>query len=908
MLAFFNVFAPAAFGRVASLHLTLVTCAFFAVYAYRDIWPLMTFTIEAGDKAEGRIIWAKIALAAFAGVVEPLFEPYAYIPVDPKNPSPVPNPEQTASIFSFLFYVFLDPSIWLAYRISHLSLDQLPPMCDYDHAKNLIKRSYPHLDPFAGAKKGNLFFGLVKVFRRSLFYQTLILVIMAFMKLASPIGTNRLLHYLEQGGEDALVKPWVWIVCIATGPLINTVLFQLYIFLSTGTLVRVEGIITSLAFDHALRIRLKAEVSDTKKASVVEEIPSAPGSDAGTPDSGSTAADGEDEDSATVHSRSTTAASASTAATVVAPAVSKSKAKAPEDKKEETKGAEKGPKAKGNNLIGKINNLVTSDLNNITSGRDFLFILVSAPMQIILSMWFLYVVLGWSAFVGLIVMVTLFPVPAWVASLMRSTQKQKMKATDGRVQHVTEMMSVLRMIKLFGWESRVNDEVTAKREEELKWIFKNKMLRLGNNIINHTIPLVHMVVTYATYTLIMKQDLSASIVFSSMTAFNMLRMQMFRVFGMVPGMIIANVSLGRVADFLRNTELLDAFTEQPAEDIVVDASAAHEDDIGCGNAHFTWTNEPTDGTVTPSRQTFRLRIEDELVFKKGAFNLIIGPTGSGKTSILMALLSEMHYIPLGPNSWVNLPRDGGVAFAAQESWVQSETIKDNILFGAPYDEERYKKVIYQCGLKRDLSLFEAGDATEVGEKGLTLRFSQLWYVSGSLVSGIPIYVIQDVHTSRWIINKCFKGDLIRGRTVILVTHNVAMASPLADFVVSIGVDGRIASQGSVSEALAKDSKLAEEFKHEEEAIELDENEDVDEVAGTTDGKLIVAEEIEVGHVSLGAFMLFLRAVGGKWPILFWVHYLGSDGMSEICDALEMWWLGWWAQQYIKSGHGEVSVA
>ncbi len=122
-------------------------------------------------------------------------------------------------------------------------------------------------------------------------------------------------------------------------------------------------------------------MSDTKKASIVEEIPSAPGSDAGTPDSGSTAADGEDEDSATVHSRSTTAASASTAATVVAPAVSKSKAKAPEDKKEETKGAEKGPKAKGNNLIGKINNLVTSDLNNITSGRDFLFICASPSIH-----------------------------------------------------------------------------------------------------------------------------------------------------------------------------------------------------------------------------------------------------------------------------------------------------------------------------------------------------------------------------------------------------------------------------------------------------------------------------------------------------------------------------------------------
>ena len=101
--------------------------------------------------------------------------------------------------------------------------------------------------------------------------------------------------------------------------------------------------------------------------------------------------------------------------------------------------------------------------------------------------------------------------------------------------------------------------------------------------------------------------------------------------------------------------------------------------------------------MTPSRQVFRLRIDDSLVFKKGKFNLLIGPTGSGKTSVLMALLSEMHYIPLGPDSWVNLPREGGVAYAAQESWVQNETIKDNILFGAPFHEERYKKGMF-CSL------------------------------------------------------------------------------------------------------------------------------------------------------------------------------------------------------------------
>ena len=94
-----------------------------------------------------------------------------------------------------------------------------------------------------------------------------------------------------------------------------------------------------------------------------------------------------------------------------------------------------------------------------------------------------------------------------------------------------------------------------------------------------------------------------------------------------------------------------------------------------GKANFTWTNEPSDGTITPSAQSFRLRIDDELKFKKGKLNLIVGQTGSGKTSVLMALLGEMHYIPLGPDSWMSLPRDGGVAYAAQESWVLNETIR-----------------------------------------------------------------------------------------------------------------------------------------------------------------------------------------------------------------------------------------
>jgi ABC-type transport system involved in cytochrome bd biosynthesis fused ATPase/permease subunit len=227
-----------------------------------------------------------------------------------------------------------------------------------------------------------------------------------------------------------------------------------------------------------------------------------------------------------------------------------------------------------------------------------------------------------------------------------------------------------------------------------------------------------------------------------------------------------------------------------------------------------------------------------VIFRKGKINLIVGPTGCGKTSLLMALLGELHYIPAGPDSWCNLPRAGGVAYAAQESWVQNETIRNNILFGSPYNEQRYKKVIYQCGLSRDLTLFDAGDKTEVGEKGLTLSGGQKARVTlaRAIYSQAQILILDDVlaaldvHTARWVVDKCLQGDLVRGRTVLLVvstragrhverrltthlqTHNVAMTSPIADFVVSLGSDGRILSQGTMSKALATSKALTKELK------------------------------------------------------------------------------------------------
>lgn len=127
---------------------------------------------------------------------------------------------------------------------------------------------------------------------------------------------------------------------------------------------------------------------------------------------------------------------------------------------------------------------------------------------------------------------------------------------------------------------------------------------------------------------------------------------------------------------------MDKFAEKAEEAAEFVPPIADPEAIGFHNASFTWgvsdgssTGSSTPAPLTPSRRKFTLRIDGDIRFKRGAFNLIVGPTGSGKTSLLLALLGELHFSPPGPDSWFNLPKEKGVAYAAQEPWVLNETIK-----------------------------------------------------------------------------------------------------------------------------------------------------------------------------------------------------------------------------------------
>ena len=245
--------------------------------------------------------------------------------------------------------------------------------------------------------------------------------------------------------------------------------------------------ITQLVFEHALRIRMKSE-SPELPPSLSQPSTSAP-----TPDTASVT------ESTSGHSPDRTEAFEGTSTTLASEVTSS------EADKASVKGEEKKLTGeKGGNLVGKISNLVSTDLNNIIDGRDFLMITVAGPIQIVLCIVFLYTILGWrygddlyelqicifdsiclisSAVVGMMAMVILFPLPGYFAAKLQTIQNEKMKMTDSRVQVVTEIMNVIRMVKLFGWEKKMDEKIAQKREEELYYQKKRLFLEILNGLV-----------------------------------------------------------------------------------------------------------------------------------------------------------------------------------------------------------------------------------------------------------------------------------------------------------------------------------------------------------------------------------------------------------------------------------------
>lgn len=160
----------------------------------------------------------------------------------------------------------------------------------------------------------------------------------------------------------------------------------------------------------------------------------------------------------------------------------------------------------------------------------------------------------------------------------------------------------------------------------------------------------------------------------------------------------------------------------------------------------------------------------------------------------------------------------------------------------------------------------------------------------------------DVHTAKWIVDKCLRGDILQGRTVLLVTHNVALAAPVASFCVELSSDGRIIRHGPLEDVISHSTVLQEEAELTLKEMENADNEHLDDQSSK--GKLVVAEEIALGRVAWPAVKLYAAEIGGP---IFWTLFLAGIIACCVFGTIQIWFLGYWAAQYNIQEPGSVPI-
>lgn len=235
------------------------------------------------------------------------------------------------------------------------------------------------------------------------------------------------------------------------------------------------------------------------------------------------------------------------------------------------------------------------------------------------------------------------------------------------------------------------------------------------------------------------------------------------------------VAAKRIDKFLNSKEIaIDNVTHMPCDKAMY-----------IKNGTFSW-----DGTVEVLKTI-------NIAVKKASLTAVVGPVGSGKTSLISAFLGEMEKL----SGSVNI--DGRIAYVPQQAWIQNATLQDNILFGKPLNKKLYEKVIESCALAADLEILPGGDQTEIGEKGINLSGGQKQRISlaRAVYSNAEIYIFDDplsavdAHVGKHIFNHLMSDKgLLRGKTRFLVTHALSYLPRVDE--IHVMLDGKITESGS----------------------------------------------------------------------------------------------------------------
>lgn len=364
-------------------------------------------------------------------------------------------------------------------------------------------------------------------------------------------------------------------------------------------------------------------------------------------------------------------------------------------------------------------------------------------------------------------------------------RRQISRISANRLKVTNEMLQGIRVVKLYGWEGFVNELIHEIREKEIALLRKYNRLRLANTVLMFLAPtLLNLVCFTATILLGGRLDVATTFVILALT--NACRTP-FSIFADASVAVAEAVtSTSRLSDFLAAGESAHSTSEGG----LCEGSPI----VSLEDADFQWEEDAPTPTL----------VNINLTLQPGTLTVVVGAVGSGKSSLVNAILGEMQQV-----HGTRTVR-GDVAYASQQAWIQNQTVRDNILFGEPFDAEHYFSVITACQLATDFEMLEHGDQTEIGERGINLSGGQKARISVAramyrarkcdfVVLDDPLSAL-DVHVANAVFSDGLVG-IAQGKTRLLVLNSHYHLLQYADRVLVMS-DGKIVGDGPLAEVQA----------------------------------------------------------------------------------------------------------
>ena len=376
--------------------------------------------------------------------------------------------------------------------------------------------------------------------------------------------------------------------------------------------------------------------------------------------------------------------------------------------------------------------------------------IITFPIKIAISLYLLFNIFGHIFIYALFGLGLVLAVIIFFQSIYNRNIKYLLKYKDKRMKIVTYVFQVLKNIKLNSWDDEFIKRIDQKRDEEMKMLSTQFNIEVAIGLLNKNLNLILMIITLSIF-VTLKDHLEISSLFASFQLINTITIPLMIIPIFLAQLVGNLVSIKRLQSFLLSEEHSNNINKNSDDNNIM---------IKFEDVSFNMKN-------------IRLLENIHFTAKKGDFIAILGPTGSGKTCLLNAIMNNYDISECKIEPKIN----GDISYCPSQPWIMTESIKNNIVFFGDYNEDIYNNIINLCCLKKDFQKLSEGDNTMVNStcsnisEGQKIRIS----LARCLYQNKDIYLIDDIFSAldKNISNKIFKeaiSDFLKNKTRFVVLN------------------------------------------------------------------------------------------------------------------------------------------